>query len=201
MNLSVKHLLAVFVGEHVSAQIALALPYQEHAERTRDTMRHGIRAACERTTGKRRLDLPVDRTLVSNDRRGDISLQSSVKPRLQNVDTVVESVQSNHRAARRRSRERPPGSSPVHTLAFRDVLRFLRIVHDSSDAAGKIHGHARSHRFLRTRHTSSYNFGPFDRNRNETASDPSRIVAFSSPSLVALSSCSERERARKRATG
>ena len=97
--------------------------------------------------------LPVDGALVTDDCRGDVSLEPSVEPRLQNVDTVVEAVQPDHRAARRRSRERPPGAPPVHALVLGDVLRLLRVVDDPPHAAGKVHGHARPYRFLRMKHT------------------------------------------------
>lgn len=94
--------------------------------------------------------LPVNRTMVSNYRCGDISFQSSVKPWLQNMKSIVQSVQSYHSATLRWPREWPPRSPPIYPFVLGDILRLFRIFHDPSHASGKIHGHAWPHRFLRT---------------------------------------------------
>lgn len=96
--------------------------------------------------------LPVHGTVIPYDPRRDVSLQPPVEPGLQNVNAVVESVEPNHSAARRRSgsREWPPRSTPIHALALGDVLCLFWILHDPPDASSKVHRHARPYRFLPT---------------------------------------------------
>lgn len=121
LDLSVKDLVAVLVSQNVGPRIAFALSNQEDS---------------------------VDRTMIPDNGSRDLPLEATMKPRLENVNTTIETMEPDHRTTRWCTRKRPPSSSPDYTFALGYVLCFFWIFYYPSDATGKVHRNTGSYRFV-----------------------------------------------------
>lgn len=73
---------------------------------------------------------------------------AAVEPRLCDVYTRLETPRTRHPQQTGAARRRSPASLPRVTLCHGDGLRFLRVLHDTTDTPREVHGHAGSDTFL-----------------------------------------------------